>query len=151
MRNDPRKDDDAYSYEAPVHSQMREIIRTHDNVIHVSDKTRHHDEGHVNDEEGDEAQHREKMNGARRLPPSEKLRVPWKMIHHRGRHREPAQKRGHPKHENGREVSDLLESIVAIESVGLRRQMKRGVVNPRAPGLQKNGRGGRNDPPPLLG
>ena len=102
----------------------------------------------MHDQEREKAQHGEEVNGTRRLPAAEQLRVPGEVIHHRRRHGDAGKNRQGTEDEDDGEVSDLLQGVVAVKAVGLGRQMKRGVVDPGIPCLQDDrGRSGHQTPP----
>ena len=55
-----------------------------------------------------------------------------------------------PKTKNDGKIGDLLQRVVAIVAVKLRRQVERRIVDPCIPGLQQHERRLRNESPPLV-
>ena len=84
MRRDPRKHDHADADEAQDHSQVILVVGAQHDVVHVANKAGHHDQRHMHDDERKEAEHREEVNGARRLPAAKELRIPGKAIDRAG-------------------------------------------------------------------
>ena len=72
------------------------------------------------------------------LPAAEEPRIAGEAIHHSGRHGNAGQDGQRAEDKDDRKIGDLLQRVVAIESVGLRRQVKSGVVDPGIPCLQQH-------------
>src|SRR5664280_2411097 len=104
----------------------------------------HHDER-------EEAEHREEVDGTGRLPAAKDPSIPGEMIHHSWRHRDASQNGQRAEYKNDREIGNLLQSIVSVESVRLRRQMKCRVMRPGVPCLQKHERRRGHQTSPLFG
>ena len=114
------------------------VVGAHDDVIHVAHEAGHHDQRHVDDDETKKAEHRQEMNRSGGLPAAEEPRVPGKAIHDRRRHRDTGQDRERAEDKDHGEIRDLLQRVVAIESVRLGRQVKRGVMDPGVPCLAEH-------------
>lgn len=121
--------------EAPNHPFRTQIVGAHDDVIHVAPEASQHDQDHMHVEESKVEVHQNKMNRAGPLPPAERLCEPRKPVHQRGRHGSSGNNRQRRKRENDAEVGKLLQGIVAVESVGFRRKVERGVMNKGVPCL----------------
>src|ERR1039458_9662367 len=90
------------------------------------------------------------VNGASRLPAAKELRIPGEAIHCGGRHGDTGQDGQRAEDKDEGKIDDLLQRVVAVVSVELRRQVESRIVHPGVPGLQRHERGLWNDPPPLL-
>ena len=90
------------------------------------------------------------MERADCLPPKS-LRVPGKAIHHCRRHGDAGANGQGAEDKDDGEIGNLLQGVVAVKPVGLRRQMECRVVYPGVPCLQQHQRRSGHDPPPLLG
>src|ERR1017187_476252 len=104
----------------------------------------------MHDNERKKAEHREKVNGARRLSASKEFCIPGEAIHCGGRHGDTGEDCQGAEYKDDREIGDLLESVVAVVSIELRWQMECRVVYPCVPGLQQYQRRLGNEPPPLF-
>ena len=127
------------------------IVGAHHDVVHVANEAGHHDQRHMHDDEGKEAEHRQEVNGARRLPAAKQLRVPVEAIDCSRRHGDTGQDRQRAEDKDDGEIGDLLQRVVAVKSIELRRKVERRIVYPCVPGLQQHKRRLGNEPPPLLG
>ncbi len=151
MRRDPREDDHADAHKPQIHAQVSLIISAHHDMVHIPPKPGHHHQGDVHPQEGKETQHGEEVDGPGRLPAAKDPRIPGKAIHHSGRHGDTSSDGQRAENKEDCEVSNLLQGIVAIEPVRLRRHVKSGVVYEGVPRLQEHERRSRHNPPPLLG
>jgi len=127
------------------------VVGAQHDVVHVAYKAGHRDQGDVHDDEGEEAEHSEEVNGARRLPAAKQLGVPVEAVDGGGRHGDAGEdsQRAGDKHDG--EIGDLLQRVIAVESVEFRRQVAGGVVDPCVPCLQQHQSRLGHKPPPLLG
>lgn len=140
MRDELGCDDYGDTDEAQDHADGLEIVGSHDDVVHVAAEAGHSDESDVDDDEGDVATEHHEMNGTGCLAAAEQARVPGNMIHHGGRHGQAGKDGNWGHDENSRGVSDLLQSVIAIEAIRLRRQVEIGVVDESVPALYRNAR-----------
>src|SRR6185437_8292734 len=91
------------------------------------------------------------MNGPGRLPAAEDARVPGEAVDYGWRHCNSCSNRERTKNQDHGEVGNLLQGVVAVKPIWLRRQMQGSVMDPHVPALQKHKRGGGHNAPPLLG
>ncbi len=84
------------------------------------------------------------------MPAAKELRIPGEAIHSSGRHGDTGQDGQWAEDKDDGKVGDLLQRVVAVESVELRRQVECRIVYPGIPGLQQHERRLWNEPPPLL-
>ena len=110
-----------------------------------------HHHGHMRNEEDDEGAHDEEVERPADLPVAGQLRIPREPVREGRRHRGAGQDRQGGQDEHDREVRQLLERVVAVEAVGLRRQVEGGVVDEDGPGVGYDLPGRRHQPPPLAG
>ena len=143
--------DHAHSHQAEVHAGQAGVVGAHDDVVHVPDEPgdRHH--GHVADEEDDEGAHDEEVKRPADLPVAGQLRIPLEPVRQRRRHRGPGQDRQRRQNEHHAEVRQLLEGVVVVEAVRLRRQVERGVVDEDGPGVGDDLPGVGHQALPLVG
>ena len=151
MRHDPREDDHADAHKPQIHAQMPLIIGAHHDVVHIPRKPGHHDQRDVHHEKRQETEHGEEVDGPGRLPAAKDPRVPGKAVHHGGRHGDTGGDGQRAEDKEDREIGNLLQGVVAIEPVRLRRHVKCGVVYEGVPRLQEHERRSGHNPPPLLG
>ena len=64
------------------------------------------------------------MDGASRLPSAKQSKVKRKAICQRWRHRDTGQNRKRSKDEDYGKIGQLLQRVISVEAVRLRRQMK---------------------------
>src|ERR1039457_711055 len=104
----------------------------------------------MHDNERKKAEHREKVNGARRLPASKEFCIPWEAIHCGGRHGDTGENCQGAEYKDDSEIGDLLERVVAVKSIELRWLVECRIVYPCIPGLEQYQRRLGNEPPPLF-
>ena len=129
---------------------MTLIVGAHHDVIQVANEAGHYYQRHVHDDEGKETEHGEKVNGARRLPAAEELRVPVKPIDGSRRHGDTGEDCRWAENKDDGEIRDLLQRVVAVKSIELSRQVECRIVYPGIPGLQQNQRRLGYEAPPLF-
>ncbi len=151
MRRKPREDDHPDADKAQIHAQMSLIIGAQHDVIHVARKSGHHDQSDVHHKECKETEHGEEVDGPGRLPAAKDPRVPGKMVHHGRRHGDAGSNGQRAEDKDDCEIRNLLQGVVAIKPVRLRRQMKCCVVHEGVPRLQEHERRSGHNAPPLLG
>ena len=120
-------------------------------MVHVPRESGHHDKSDMHDKKGEEADHGEEVDRPGGLPTAKHSRIPRKAIHHGRRHGDASQNRQRTEDEDYREIRDLLQGVISVESVWFRGQMKCSVVHKGIPPLQKNERRCGHQTPPLFG
>src|ERR1051326_128788 len=151
VSGDPGDNHDRNSDEAEKHPEWFQIIRSENDVIHISRKSGQDHEGDVDDKECYEAQHKNKVNGPRCLPAAKQSWIPGKAVRQCRRHCDPGQNLKWSKNQNYSEIGELLKRIVSVKTVRFRRQMEGGIMDERIPGLYQYNSRGRHNPSPLLG
>ena len=127
------------------------VVRAQHDVVHVPGEPGEHHHRHMDDEEDDEGAHDEEVERPADLPVAGQLRIPLEAVGQGRRHRGPGQDRQGCQDEHHGEVGQLLERVVAVEAVRLRRQVEGGVVDEDGPGVGHDLPGGRHQSPPLPG
>src|SRR5690348_2968812 len=150
MRSDPCAEDNRDAEESETHANRIMVVGAHHDVVHVARKSRDDNQRDVHHEEGKEAEHGEEMDGTRGLAAAEEPRVPREAVNNRGGHGNSGGDGQRTEDENDGEIGNLLQRVIAIEAVRLRRQIKRGIVDEGAPGLEENQRRSWNDALPLV-
>ena len=97
------------------------------------------------------AAHDEEVKRPADLPVAGQLRIPLEPVRQRRRHRGPGQDRQRRQNEHHPEVRQLLEGVVVVEAVRLRRQVERGVVDEDGPGVGDDLPGVGHQALPLVG
>ena len=125
------------------------VVRAHHDVVHVPDESANHHHQDVNDDETDKRTHHEKMERAADLPIPRQLRVPWKTRRQRRRHRRPRRDCQRRQDEHHHKIGQLLQRVVLVEAIRLRRHVQGGVVNKHRPGVWDDVPRVRHQAPPL--
>jgi len=151
MGDEPGGDNDGDTDEAENHADGPLVVGTHDDMVHVASEPGQDDESDMDDEEGKKTEHGEEMDGACGLAAPEKAGIPGEAVDDGWRHGDAGEDCERAKDENNSEVGDLLESVVAIETIWLGRKAEGRVVDKNVPSLEKNEARSRDDASPLLG
>ena len=118
-------------------------------MVHIPLKACQRDQRYVDHDEANESNQNKEVDGARPLPAAEDPRIPRKAIHQCRRHRHTGQDRQWGHDEHGGEVGDLLQGVITVEAVWLRRKVEVGIENKSVPRLHEDTRRSRHQPLPL--
>ena len=151
LANTFSSDDHADPHQAEVQADRVGVVRAHDDVVHVPDEPGEHHHRHVPDDEDDEGAHDEEVERPADLPVAGQLRIPREPGREGRRHRGAGQDRQGGQDEHDPEVRQLLERVVVVEAVWLRRQVEGGVVDEDGPGVGHDLPGRRHQALPLPG
>ncbi len=150
MGGDPRQNHQRDPDEPQHHAVHAGVVRAQHDVVHVAPEARDRHQRHVRRDEVDKPDHHEEVNRPRSLPPAEQPHVTRKAADQRRRHGHARQNRQRRHDEDRREIHQLLERVVSVEAVRLRRQMEIRVADERVPRLHEDAPRRRHQPHPLI-
>ena len=131
------------------HAGWPKIVRPKNDVVHIALKACQRNQRYVDHDKADESDENKEVDRARSLPAAEDLRIQREAVHQGRRHRHTGEDRQRSHDENRGEVGKLLQSVVTVKAVRLRREVEVGIKNKGVPCLHEDSRGGRHQPFPL--
>lgn len=110
-------------------------------MVHVAGEPGDSHQRDVSGDEVNEANQHDQVDGARSLAAAEDAHVAGKAVDERRRHGHTGKDRERSHDEDRGKVDELLESVVAVKSVGLRRQMEVSVIDEGVPRVYEDSPG----------